>query len=245
MFWWILWAIIVNYTAWGRGWGVDAVVGDKVWGKSSHFPLPSAQQSDPVEPHIAQNSKSTRKYWIRWSLSFLIFSYFCCFQFGGRGVAVLGLPLQPSALWWCARACLLLSTDSTALKLSSCSSQALKLYVDLSSLRRDWTHISCIGRWILNHWITREVLVSIFKPRNEFGKCQSFRESDTTEATLHACMPALEKEMATHSSILAWRVPGTEEPGGLPSMGSHRVRYDWSDLAAAAAELQREEVILL
>jgi len=46
---------------------------------------------------------------------------------------------------------------------------------------------------------------------------------------------ALEKEMATHSSVLAWRIPGTGEPGGLPSMGSHRVRHDWSDLAAAAA----------
>ena len=45
---------------------------------------------------------------------------------------------------------------------------------------------------------------------------------------------ALEKEMATHSSILAWRILGMGEPGGLPSMGSHRVRYDWSDLAAAA-----------
>ena len=42
--------------------------------------------------------------------------------------------------------------------------------------------------------------------------------------------------MATHSSILAWRIPGTGEPGGLPSMGSHRVRHDRSDLAAAAAE---------
>ena len=41
--------------------------------------------------------------------------------------------------------------------------------------------------------------------------------------------------MATHSSVLAWRIPGTGEPGGLPSMGSHRVRHDWSDLAAAAA----------
>ena len=40
--------------------------------------------------------------------------------------------------------------------------------------------------------------------------------------------------MATHSSVLAWRIPGTAEPGGLPSMGSHRVRHDWSDLAAAA-----------
>ena len=46
---------------------------------------------------------------------------------------------------------------------------------------------------------------------------------------------ALEKEMATHSSVLAWRIPGTREPGGLPSLGSHRVRHDWSDLAAAAA----------
>ena len=46
---------------------------------------------------------------------------------------------------------------------------------------------------------------------------------------------ALEKEMATHSSVLAWRIPGMGEPGGLPSMGSHRVRQDWSDLAAAAA----------
>ena len=41
--------------------------------------------------------------------------------------------------------------------------------------------------------------------------------------------------MATHSNILAWRIPGTEEPGGLPSMGSRRVRHDRSDLAAAAA----------
>ena len=37
---------------------------------------------------------------------------------------------------------------------------------------------------------------------------------------------ALEKEMATHSSVLAWRIPGMEEPGGLPSMGSHRVGHD-------------------
>jgi len=45
---------------------------------------------------------------------------------------------------------------------------------------------------------------------------------------------ALEKEMATHSSVFAWRIPGTGEPSGLPSMGSHRVGHDWSDLAAAA-----------
>ena len=43
--------------------------------------------------------------------------------------------------------------------------------------------------------------------------------------------------MATHSSVLAWKIPGTGEPGGLPSTGSHRVGHDGSDLAAAAAEL--------
>ena len=46
---------------------------------------------------------------------------------------------------------------------------------------------------------------------------------------------ALEKEMAAHSSVLTWRIPGMGEPDGLLSTGSHRVRHDWSDLAAAAA----------
>ena len=48
---------------------------------------------------------------------------------------------------------------------------------------------------------------------------------------------SLEKEMATHSSVLAWRIPGTAEPGGLPSMGSHRVGHDWSDLAAHVSKV--------
>ena len=56
-------------------------------------------------------------------------------------------------------------------------------------------------------------------------------ESDMTERLQ---FHALEKEMATHSSVLARRIPGTGERGGLPSMGSHRVEHDWSDLAAAA-----------
>ena len=56
-----------------------------------------------------------------------------------------------------------------------------------------------------------------------------------SDFTLTFHFPALEKEMATHSRVLAWRIPGTGEPGGLPSMGSHRVRHDWSDLAPAAA----------
>ena len=57
-------------------------------------------------------------------------------------------------------------------------------------------------------------------------------ESDMTER-LH--FHALEKEMAAHPSVLAWRIPGMGEPTELPSMGSHRVGHDWGDLAAAAA----------
>ena len=64
----------------------------------------------------------------------------------------------------------------------------------------------------------------------------SCKESDmTSDFTFTFHFHALEKEMATHSSVLARRIPGTGEPGGLLSMGSHRVGHDWSDLAAAAA----------
>ena len=55
-----------------------------------------------------------------------------------------------------------------------------------------------------------------------------------SDFTLTFHFHALEKEMATHSSVLAWRITGMGKPGGLPSMGSHRVGHDWSDLAAAA-----------
>ena len=51
----------------------------------------------------------------------------------------------------------------------------------------------------------------------------------------HTVASELEKEVANHSSVLAWRIPGMGEPDGLPSMESHRVRHDWSNLAAAAA----------
>ena len=51
----------------------------------------------------------------------------------------------------------------------------------------------------------------------------------------------MEKEMATHSSVLAWTIPGTGEPGGLLSMGSHRAGHDWRDLAAAAAAASATE----
>ena len=56
---------------------------------------------------------------------------------------------------------------------------------------------------------------------------------------------ALEKEMAAHSGVLAWRIPGTREPGGLPSMGSHRVGHDWSYLATAADTQRDSQVVLV
>ena len=61
------------------------------------------------------------------------------------------------------------------------------------------------------------------------GGLQSMRSLrvDTTEQLhFHFSFHALEKEMATHSSVLAWRIPGTGKPGGLPSTGSHRVGHD-------------------
>ena len=64
-------------------------------------------------------------------------------------------------------------------------------------------------------------------------------KSDMTER-LHFHFHALEKAMATHSSVLAWRIPGMGEPGGLPSVGSHRVGHDWSDLAIAIYPLTQE-----
>ena len=66
------------------------------------------------------------------------------------------------------------------------------------------------------------------------AKCRTQLSDFTFTFHFHA----LEKEMAPHSSVLACRIPGTGEPGGLPCMGSHRVGHDWSDLAAAAACLK-------
>ena len=67
------------------------------------------------------------------------------------------------------------------------------------------------------------------------------RQTRLSDFTFTFHFPALEKAMATHSSVLAWRIPGTGEPGDLPSLGSHRVGHDWSDLAAAAAAYLLED----
>ena len=73
------------------------------------------------------------------------------------------------------------------------------------------------------------------------GVVKSWTQLSDFTFTFH--VHALEKEMAIHSSVLAWWIPGTGEPDGLPSMGSHRVGHDWSDLAAAAAAEFRNRTI--
>ena len=88
-----------------------------------------------------------------------------------------------------------------------------------SSWPRSWTRASCIAGEGNGNPLQYACLEN-----------PSLEESDTTE-WLHFHFHVLDKEMATHSSILAWRIPGTGEPGGLQSMGSHGVGHDWSDLA--------------
>ena len=69
----------------------------------------------------------------------------------------------------------------------------------------------------------------------------AIHEVAKSETRLRDWTELKEKEMATHSNILAWRIPGIEEPGGLPSMELHRVRHNWSDLAAATAAEVKEK----
>ena len=114
-----------------------------------------------------------------------------------------------------------------------------------SSQPRDLTQVSRIVDRFSTVWATREACKRIYSYINEggtwsaavHGVAKSWTWLSDFTFTFH--FHALEKEMATHSSVLAWRIPGMGEPGGLLSMGSHRVRHDWSDLAAAAAVLQK------
>ena len=99
----------------------------------------------------------------------------------------------------------------------------------------DWA--TSLSLFAFMHWRRQWQPTPVLLSGNSHGRrslvgCSPWgrKESDTTER-IH--FHALEKEMATHSSVLACRIRGTGEPGGLLSMGSHRVRHDWSDLAVA------------
>ena len=95
---------------------------------------------------------------------------------------------------------------------------------------RDQTRVSRTGRQILYHWATRETPEHFLKCDPEENNGALLTLYGHLDCSLRHPNPSdLEKEMATYSSILAWRSSGTEEPGGLLSMGSHRVRHDQSD----------------
>ena len=91
-----------------------------------------------------------------------------------------------------------------------------------SSRPRDWTQVSRIVGRRFTVWATREAGKEIPKK----GNAKEFSNYRTIALISHA---------STYCSVFAWRIPGTAEPGRRPSMGSHRVGHDWSDLAAAHA----------
>ena len=102
------------------------------------------------------------------------------------------------------------------------------------TVKNRWICMKCRRR----QWHPTPVLL----PRKSHGRrslvgCSSWgwKESDMTERLhFHFSLSCTGEGMATHSSVLAWRIPETGKPSGLPLMGSHRVGHDWSDLAAAA-----------
>ena len=107
----------------------------------------------------------------------------------------------------------------------------------LHRVGHNWSNLAAAAKVSRRRWWqpTPVLLPGKSHGRRSLVGCSPWgcEESGTTER-LH--FHALEKEVAT-SCVLAWRIPGTGEPGGLPSMGSHRVRHHWSDLAAAAKKV--------
>ena len=100
-----------------------------------------------------------------------------------------------------------------------------------------------LGEDIQVHWRRQWHPAPVLLPgkshgREEPSRLQSMGSVGHDWATERLHFHALEKEMAAHFSVLAWRIPGTGELGGLLSMGLHRVGHDWSDLAAVAVHVQ-------
>ena len=105
-------------------------------------------------------------------------------------------------------------------------------------VRHDWA--TSLSLFTFMHWRRKWQPIPVFllgesQRRGSLVGCRLWgrKESDTTEWLSHTLLGA--SQVALHSSTLAWKIPWMEEPGGLLSMGSHRVGHDWSDLAAAAA----------
>ena len=104
-----------------------------------------------------------------------------------------------------------------------------KMHVFLGVLTEYLSH----SDWVKGIWLVPEE--AKYKWEEGRSGVQSIWRAGLCTAPGFSVTSLLEKEMAAHSSILPWRIPGAEEPGGLLSIGLHRVGHDWSDLAAAAA----------
>ena len=171
----------------------------------SHIPPISLQQSSILSPQLSGLSEN---WFFKTSIKSILTNENFCILVVTLSDSVQKVFGTPFLIW-----CLAHSIQFTDL-LSTCS---------VLLRRRQWPQHSCLENpmdggagWAVVHGVTKS----------------RTRLSNFT-FTFH--FHALEKEMATHSSVLAWRIPGTVEPGGLPSMGLHRVGHDWSNLAAAAA----------
>ena len=107
-------------------------------------------------------------------------------------------------------------------------------------VRHDW--VTSLSLSTFKHWRRKWQPTPVFLPGESHGRrslvgCSRWGLEGWTwlsDFTFTFHFQALEKEMATHSSVLAWRIPGMGKPGWLLSMGLHRVRHDWSNLAVAA-----------
>ena len=97
---------------------------------------------------------------------------------------------------------------------------------------KSWTRMSNWAQWIPRCSRRRRLVCCSPWGRGELDMTQWLH--------FHFSLSCMEQEMTTQSSVLAWRIPGMGEPGGLPSLGSHRVGHDWSNLAAAAADRRWE-----
>ena len=122
--------------------------------------------------------------------------------------------------------------------------QWLIMIHSLLSLDTLWCDNECVAFRVevgVRHWRRRWQPTPVLLPGKSHdgrawwaavhGVSKSWTRLSDFTFTFH--FHAWEKELATHFSVLAWRIPGTREPGGLPSMAMHRVGHDWSDLAAA------------
>ena len=99
-------------------------------------------------------------------------------------------------------------------------------WATVHGVAQSWTRLSNFTFAFHFHVLEKEMAPhsSTHGQRSLVGYSPWDREESNTTERLH--FHTLEKEMVTHSSVLAWRIPGTAEPGGLLSMGSHRVRHD-------------------